>query len=83
MNRFTHRKQATPPETGSARPSAQDRLRNVLFDAIERLPYVPQLRLFWQDLQNEREWWPILLPVLLWVGWRTYQAERKRMRVRL
>jgi hypothetical protein len=26
-----------------------------------------------------REWWPVVLPLLAFVGWRTYHAERKQV----
>lgn len=31
---------------------------------------------FRDDLLMLRPWWPLLIPVLLWLGWRTYRRER-------
>jgi hypothetical protein len=28
-----------------------------------------------------RPWWPVLFPLLLWIGWRSYQKERARVLV--
>lgn len=25
------------------------------------------------------EWWPVVLPLLVWVGWRTYRGERRKV----
>lgn len=25
------------------------------------------------------EWWPVVLPLLAWVGWRTYRGERRKV----
>ncbi len=64
------RKEPPPPPPP---PSLGERLR----DAIERIPYLPQIRAFWSDLQAERRWWPVLLPFLAWVGWRAYRGEQR------
>ncbi len=53
------------------------RLLRMLEDAVNRLPYVPQLRIFANDLRETREWWPLVLPVLLFIGWRNYRRERR------
>ncbi|MBU6335428.1 MAG: hypothetical protein KGS47_13650 [Chloroflexi bacterium] len=31
---------------------------------------------FRDDLLMLRPWWPLLIPVLLWLGWHTYRRER-------
>jgi len=43
--------------------------------AIAESPLAPA-RTFWNSLREMEDWWPVLLPVLLWVFWRTYQRER-------
>lgn len=61
-------------ETG---PGAQ--LRHFFADLVYRLPYVPQLRIFAHDLQAVREWYPIVLPLLFFIAWRTYRRERRQL----
>jgi hypothetical protein len=49
--------------------------------AQQQLAQVPQLRgvqMFWQNLQDFGDW-RLLLPLLLWVGWRTYRTERRKV----
>jgi hypothetical protein len=44
--------------------------------------YIPTLgivQFFWQELKSMESWWPILLPFLAWVGWRTYRKERRKV----
>jgi predicted negative regulator of RcsB-dependent stress response len=41
---------------------------------------MPQMRLFWRDLNEMRNAWWFLLPLLVWVGWRTYRNERRDLR---
>lgn len=33
-------------------------------------------RQFWLDFLKLRPWWPILIPIMIWVARRTYQRER-------
>jgi hypothetical protein len=40
------------------------------------LPLLAPIRIFWANLYEMRPWWPVLLPLLAWVGWRTYKRER-------
>ncbi len=49
---------------------------------IEELPYIKGLRIFWADLHAMRAWWPVLLPLLTYIGWRTYHDERSRLQQR-
>jgi hypothetical protein len=49
--------------------------RSLIEQALASASIAP-LRLFWEQLAELRPWWPVLLPLLLWVGWRTYQRER-------
>lgn len=48
---------------------------SLLAQAMDILPIAP-VRLFWDSLSELRPWWPVLLPLLAWIGWRTYQRER-------
>jgi hypothetical protein len=49
------------------------------FSLVEQALTMPQLvpiRLFWDNLRELRPWWPVLLPLMVWVGVRTYRRER-------
>lgn len=46
-----------------------------LLDQALALPELAPFRLFWQNLNAMRPWWPILLPLLAWAGWRAYRRE--------
>jgi hypothetical protein len=61
----------TPPE--AAEPPAD---RRTLLDQAVDNPLLAPVRLFWEQLNESRAWWPVLVPALLWVGWRTYRRER-------
>ena len=56
-------------------PQAVSSPRAALDTAIAASPLAPA-RAFWRNLRELEDWWPVLLPVLLWVFWRTYQRER-------
>jgi len=43
--------------------------------AIADSPLAP-VRSFWDSLREMEDWWPLLLPTLLWVFWRPSQRER-------
>jgi hypothetical protein len=34
------------------------------------------VRMFWNSFRDLQPWWPVIIPILLWVGVRTYQKER-------
>jgi hypothetical protein len=53
---------------------------NVLETQIARYPLLVQLRAVWRQLQDEREIWPTLIPLLIVVFVGTYRAERKKLR---
>jgi hypothetical protein len=61
------------PEVPSKEEAAD--VRSLLTQALDVLPIAP-VRLFWDSFSEMRPWWPVLLPLLAWVGWRTYQRER-------
>lgn len=56
-------------------PQAVANPRAALDQAITISPLAPA-RAFWEALRALEDWWPILLPLLAWVFWRTYQRER-------
>lgn len=69
------RKQPAPPAPAEPRT----RLESLRESALD-LPYVRPVQAFWHDLQAVDSLWPVVLPLLAWVGWRTYQAERRKIR---
>ena len=56
-------------------PQAVSNPRVAIDQAIAASPLAP-VRAFWDSLREMEDWWPLLLPLLLWVFWRTYQRER-------
>ena len=56
-------------------PQAVSNPRAAINQAIDASPLAPA-RAFWDALREMEDWWPVLIPVLLWVFWRTYQRER-------
>ncbi len=55
-------------------PQAVSNPRAAIDQAIAASPLAPA-RAFWDALRELEDWWPLLLPLLLWVFWRTYQRE--------
>lgn len=53
---------------------------NVIETQIARYPLIVQLRAVWRQLQDERESWNYLIPLLLVVFIGTYRAERRKAR---
>jgi hypothetical protein len=51
----------------------------ILQQQIEKVPHIQRMRDFWEKLDAERGWWPVLLPFLGWVGWCTYHKERSKV----
>ena len=56
-------------------PQAVSNPRAAIDQAIAASPLAPA-RAFWDALRELEDWWPLLLPILVWVFWRTYQRER-------
>jgi hypothetical protein len=56
-------------------PPAADGARAIVEQAIAASPLAPA-RAFWDSLLELEDWWAVLIPVLLWVFWRTYKRER-------
>lgn len=59
----------------SSPPTAPGINTKSVVQLVERIPYLEQIRSFWDEFYDMREWWPFLLPLLVWVGWRTYRKE--------
>lgn len=58
---------------------AQQQAGETIQQRLEQVPFAGELQLFWRTLREMRPWWPILLPFLAWVGWRTYHTERQKV----
>ena len=56
-------------------PQAVTSPRAAIDQAIAASPLAPA-RAFWEALFELEVWWPLLIPLLLWVFWRTYRRER-------
>jgi hypothetical protein len=65
LQHLTRRDGAPPPVPGPVEQAAQ----------LLRLPLLP-LQIFQQNLLAVRPWWPVVLPLLGWAFWRTYERER-------
>ena len=77
------RKKPAPTPAPEEKPIAvtlQERLLAIIEVNLIRFPFVQPLRILWRDLQSERASWPFLLPLLAYIGWRTYREERRKMR---
>jgi hypothetical protein len=59
-------------------PEARASPRAAIEQAIAASPLAPACT-FWESFRALKDWWPILLPVLLWVFWRNYNRERARV----
>ena len=62
-------------------PQAVSNPRAAIDQAIAASPLAPA-RAFWDALREMEDWWPLLIPLLLWVFWRTYQRERAALGVK-
>jgi hypothetical protein len=56
-------------------PQVASKPRAAIEQAIAASPLAPA-RAFWNSLRELEDWWPLLLPLLLWLFWRTYRRER-------
>lgn len=73
LDRLVQRQQ---PKTAASGPN----LEALGHQIVEQMPYLQPVRQFWRDLQGMREWWLFLLPLLVWVGWRSYRKEVRKAR---
>jgi hypothetical protein len=65
------------PEPPAKAPTVADTLSEIYY-----MPLLAPVRLFWESLYDMRPWWPILFPLLAWVGWRSYRRERTKVLAR-
>ena len=61
-------------------PQAVSNPRAAIDQAIAASPLAP-VRAFWDALVELEDWWPLLIPLLVWVFWRSYQRERAALGV--
>ncbi|MBK9940287.1 MAG: hypothetical protein IPP13_01510 [Kouleothrix sp.] len=57
-------------------PTPTEGASGSLVEQALALPQLVPIRLFWDNFRELRPWWPVLVPLLLWVGLRTYRNER-------
>ena len=62
-------------------PPEEDTFGSSLIAQALAMPQLIPMRLSWDNLRELRPWWPVLLPLMLWVGVRTYQREREAVRL--
>lgn len=60
-------------------PTMMDRMNQQAEAIIERIPALVQLRTFARDLQETRDLWAVVIPLLIIVGWDAYRKERRRV----
>lgn len=61
-------------------PAWRRQVNNILETQVARYPFLVQVRALWRQLQDEREAWPVLIPLLLALFAGFYRAERARVR---
>lgn len=61
-------------------PEEETTIGSSLFAQALAMPQLIPVRLFLDNLLALRPWWPVLVPLMLWVGIRTYQRERAAVR---
>jgi hypothetical protein len=49
------------------------------FDQVIQLPAFEPIRTFFQSAYALWPSWPVLVPLLGWIGWRTYWRERAKV----
>jgi hypothetical protein len=62
----------------SSAPVTPD-FQTVLRQNLDQMPLLRVVKAFWDELADMRDWWPLVLPLLFWVGWRTYRKERRQV----
>lgn len=65
------------PDAPAPEPAWRRQVNNILETQISRYPFLVQMRAVWRQLQDERESWPILLPILALFFFFVYRRERK------
>jgi hypothetical protein len=59
-------------------PEEAPGLRSIV-EQILATPQLAPLRVVWYNWRDLQPWWPVLLPLLIWVFVRTYQRERAKI----
>jgi hypothetical protein len=72
--------EAAPEQTA---PIWKRQAANIIETQLAGFPLLVQLRAIWRQLQDEREIWPYLIPLLAVVFIGTYRAERGKLLARL
>ncbi|MBX0329857.1 hypothetical protein K2Z83_19520 [Oscillochloris sp. ZM17-4] len=67
-----------PDEPDPQDPIWKRQAANIVETQLARYPLLVQLRAVWRQLQDEREIWPYLIPLLAVVFIGTYRAERRK-----
>ena len=68
LRRLVSRRLPEPPEAAPG-------IRSIAEQAIAASP-LARVPAFWDTLRELEDWWPVLIPLLAWVFWRTYKRER-------
>jgi|GEM_PF-1059814 len=68
---------AFPPQP---EPAWRRQVGNIVETQIARFPFLVQARAVWRQLEDERESWPLLIPLVLALFVGFYRAERAKMR---
>jgi hypothetical protein len=63
----------------SALPSTNVNVNDIFREQSRYVPLVGVVQHFWHEVKEMQGWWPVLLPFLAWVGWRTYHQERQQV----
>ncbi len=81
FSRFT--RPEPPPPAAPPEPAWRRQVNNILETQIARYPFLVQMRAVSRQLQDEREAWPVLIPLLIVLFAGFYRAERARVRRRI
>ena len=61
-------------------PAPPEQASGSIVEQVLATPQLAAARLFWDAFREMQPWWPVLIPLLLWVGVRTYRKERAALR---
>lgn len=67
------------PDRPLPSPATAFRPSTFLGQNLETIPLWRTLRGFWNELTRAPGEWILVLPLLVWIGWRTYRKERKKV----
>jgi hypothetical protein len=65
------------PEPGAPDSAWKRQVNNIFETQISRYPFLVQMRAVWRQLQDEKESWPVLLPLIVLIFYFVYRRERK------